>query len=706
VRNVIFPLVILTAILVGATRTLAQIDVELVTPTPTTWQIWVQDATNTDDLGIANFGGTVTPVSGTVSCPATTGEVAPEDTADDANGDILGFSTYGIFGNNKTSLNILASQQSTGGALVQDTDSAVFGVGQAASATNNYGNFVGYRDLAGDVVSAGNILHSATNLAGSVEMFAGTNSVAGSVGLASLSAFSSDNFTNSQPNDGGNYSTTAWIYQMADCFFGYNQATPTTYRLLASTAARQLHVSSGASYSLINTTITNTGTGLNSDSLTFAGVGSSVSPLTGGYLTPAGLFGGYLRAIVDATSTSNTQTFSSPVAGTYTFTPSIGTVTNYDLGSPVTLSSTSSVTVNVYTGLGIWHGSSGGAWLDYGNWDSTGGVPGIYDGFANTDSATFGTTTAGSVTVNLNTSPSINALTLNSTTTRYTIAQASYTNATLHLNGNGNANAAVAVTGNHVISAPVALDSNTTVTTSNASSLTFSGSISGSSTSLTTAGSGSVILSGDNSYSGGTSITSGTVVAISSTALGTGNVIVSSAAHLTPGLGGGAPVTAESIVILDDGCSLDYDFGATGKSHASPGISSMLAFAKGASLVLPSSGEHVTLNNVSATTFTGTGSYELFSYTPGTTLTNFVGTGGTYIPGPNADLGSIVLGSGFSATEQYSLVNDPAAGGIFLDYMPTPEPASLSLLALGGVAVLLRRPNPIPLISAIRAIRG
>jgi hypothetical protein len=149
--------------------------------------------------------------------------------------------------------------------------------------------------------------------------------------------------------------------------------------------------------------------------------------------------------------------------------------------------------------------------------------------------------------------------------------------------------------------------------------------------------------------------------------------------------------TAANIVTLGANSELDYYFGAADSLHSSPGTSSMVVLTSGASLVLPSNGGTVTLDDLTTPVFTGSGSYELFSYAPGDTITNFVGTGGSYIAGPNANLGSIVLGSGFSASEQYALVNDTTAHGIFLDFKPVPEPATLLLLTCGGLLLLPQR---------------
>jgi hypothetical protein len=46
--------------------------------------------------------------------------------------------------------------------------------------------------------------------------------------------------------------------------------------------------------------------------------------------------------------------------------------------------------------------------------------------------------------------------------------------------------------------------------------------------------------------------------------------------------------------------------------------------------------------------------------------------------------------SGFSANEPYALVNDTGTQGVFLDFVPAPEPATLVLLTCGGLVFLPR----------------
>ena len=113
------------------------------------------------------------------------------------------------------------------------------------------------------------------------------------------------------------------------------------------------------------------------------------------------------------------------------------------------------VTGQVYSGLMIWSGSSGGSWNANANWNDSANAlvhvaPGLDAGFTNTDTATLDAT-AGGGTVNLNgSSPSLAGLTFNNSTASYTLAGTG--GGTLILSS-GTGPALVSVTGTHSITA-------------------------------------------------------------------------------------------------------------------------------------------------------------------------------------------------------------------------------------------------------------
>ena len=164
------------------------------------------------------------------------------------------------------------------------------------------------------------------------------------------------------------------------------------------------------------------------------------------------------------------------------------------------------VTGQVYSGMGVWNTDGSGNWSDFGKWSANGGTPGLAAGFlTGSDTATFDNTASltGPVTVTLNAvSPSVSAVTFNNTVQSYTIAKA--TTEVLKLNNTLNSAAATVTNsgGTHTISAPVELDSNATVSVTNANDLlTLSGNISQSGThSLTKTGLGTLNLNGAQSY--------------------------------------------------------------------------------------------------------------------------------------------------------------------------------------------------------------
>ncbi|MGA2030663.1 MAG: autotransporter-associated beta strand repeat-containing protein [Thermoguttaceae bacterium] len=199
----------------------------------------------------------------------------------------------------------------------------------------------------------------------------------------------------------------------------------------------------------------------------------------------------------------------------------------------------------VYSGLATWGGGSG-TWSPIANWSeaSYGGVPGV-DGptLSATDTATFNT--LGAQTVTLDISPQVSALNLSNGP--YTLnTTGAYT---LRLSNTATGQASIVSSGTQTITAPVALDSPTTVTTPtrNSDVLTLAGLVSGSS-GLTKNGSGMLVLSNTNNhasgFTGGTTLSGGTLEYTSSAAVDKGNVeFAGGNLVLNFGAGGGSVVT-------------------------------------------------------------------------------------------------------------------------------------------------------------------
>ena len=173
---------------------------------------------------------------------------------------------------------------------------------------------------------------------------------------------------------------------------------------------------------------------------------------------------------------------------------------------------------------GTWVATGNGNWSDSTTWQND-NAPGLNSSFTNTDTATFGTVSgaAAAITVDLTTpSPSIAALTFDSSATAYTIAQGTV-GATLTMSSSTGTAAINVDLGEHFISAPVVLASNTAINAAGGTMLTLSGGISGNG-GLAVSGGGTVKLSSANTYAGGTSLSSGMIMAGNQGALGTGAV--------------------------------------------------------------------------------------------------------------------------------------------------------------------------------------
>jgi autotransporter-associated beta strand protein len=170
-------------------------------------------------------------------------------------------------------------------------------------------------------------------------------------------------------------------------------------------------------------------------------------------------------------------------------------------------------TVQVYSGKAEWNTGGNGVWGDHGRWKDTqsavlGGAPGVAE--VSGDTATFGNAIgSAAATISLDGAmPLLSAIRLdNASGGSYTIAAGTGGTVTL---GNAAADAVIASTsGNHRITAPLVLGSNTSVTIANTENiLTISGSIAGPG-GLNKGGPGTLVLTGGNSYSGGTTVTAG-----------------------------------------------------------------------------------------------------------------------------------------------------------------------------------------------------
>jgi autotransporter-associated beta strand protein len=333
----------------------------------------------------------------------------------------------------------------------------------------------------------------------------------------------------------------------------------------------------------------------------------SISPTAGNALNLSGfsvyLFGqgdgkATIQYSLDNFANVSTAATISPIVGGWT-----GRLTNLDLSTFSDLQNvTSTVSFRIYlygfggysdrgigqvsgnnTDLGIfgtsapvvseifWGGTTSSNWGTAGNW-STGNLP------LTTDSPKFGR--AGSVGI-VNTGASVRQVAGLS----FAAAVPTTISGTSAVRlDNGGSDAAVSVTGDHVISAPVSLNSNASVVVNASSSITLSGGISEVSAgkAVSIGGSGTVILSGNSSYSGGTTLSGATLLVTntSGSATGTGPVVVNSGilggsgiiSGLTTVNTGGAVSPGAAVgdistltlgqVALGDGANLNFDLGA------------------------------------------------------------------------------------------------------------------------------------------------
>jgi hypothetical protein len=209
VQKVIFPLVVAIAVLVAGARASAAIQgivTLVVNPTAKTWQVYVQDTNSTANLGIYGFGAYISASAGNVLIDGTaTGSNADSTwavTAPATTG-TLGFTAFvdgGVDSSGNSTTTPLSVNPATNQAGSIQNGKSVFWVGlpgasetgATGASVSSTGQFTGYTDRNGDVVSA--LAKSSTNnIAGDavtsfqgftgtvtgVEMFQGSYDTAG-----------------------------------------------------------------------------------------------------------------------------------------------------------------------------------------------------------------------------------------------------------------------------------------------------------------------------------------------------------------------------------------------------------------------------------------------------------------------------------------------------------------------------------------------
>jgi fibronectin-binding autotransporter adhesin len=323
-------------------------------------------------------------------------------------------------------------------------------------------------------------------------------------------------------------------------------------------------------------------------------------------------------------------------------------------------------TVSVPVTPGIWIPLSGGTWGSASNWTNS-YIPGLPG-----DTASFSSATTSS-TVTLDGSRTVGDVNFNSLSS-YTISPGS--GGSLILQAPGGTASITDIQGNDTISAPVVLNSNTTLTEeSNGNVFTISGNISGTG-SLTTAGEAlntrtntvsEIILSGSNSFTGGLTILRGNLQLGAANALPAGTNLTLNGFDSPQGTLdlNGFSATVSSLIATDT--VVDGGSGNTQIEDTST-TSGTATFTYAGSYANPST----YIGNISDTSASGGNALSLMIATGSLTLTgnNTYGGGTTVAAGASlqidsADANGIALpGSGLLTNNGSLIINDNLVGGI------------------------------------------
>ena len=174
----------------------------------------------------------------------------------------------------------------------------------------------------------------------------------------------------------------------------------------------------------------------------------------------------------------------------------------FDLGTQVI-----NVSATGYSGQSTWNVSSSGSWRSFGNWDTSGGLPGIDGSLSVDDKATFGAGPSGATAISLDgESPVLTALTFSNANAAYTVRTGTGGSITL---GTGSKSAALTNSaGSHAISAGVSLANDTVATIASGTVLALSGGLNGSGK-LTKEGAGILSVTGTGNLAGDTTVSAG-----------------------------------------------------------------------------------------------------------------------------------------------------------------------------------------------------
>ena len=386
-------------------------------------------------------------------------------------------------------------------------------------------------------------------------------------------------------------------------------------------------IHAGGTFGTQNLTVTNTGaSGSFTESLgaTFATPGAG--------LTATGTLSGIAGQAHDSDSMS--VGISDTTAGAKSGLVAVNFTSQAASGSGLSNTPLASQNVIVtgfaYTGQGVWTSGSSGSWGNngnaYGNWSAGGGVPGLDGTQSANDTATFAGAISTPATVSLDgANPSLSGLTFDNANA-YTLAQGS--GGELTLKGNGGAAVITVANGSHCVAAPVTLGSDANIVVTHSSdTLTISGSLAGTGFGISKAGSGTLVLSGPSTYTGTTTVEAG-VLTVNGSIANSGSGYVRSGATLT-GTGTTGAMTIDASGTLAPGNSAigtlsvagnltlngnaNFELGAAGGSHASPGVSDRVIVSGDITLGgILNLTDNADANNQG---HAAVGSYKLFGYT-------------------------------------------------------------------------------------------